>query len=78
MNTLGERFATSEDKEIARNAKAILEQPLIDESGFVEAARDYAASNSQEPNSEAMITSLTKGIQQGTAGFGINSRQRQT
>ncbi|MBT7919554.1 MAG: hypothetical protein HN617_18645, partial [Planctomycetaceae bacterium] len=38
LDTLGKRFSDSSDINIARSARAILEQPLIDKSGLLESA----------------------------------------
>jgi len=70
LNTLGSRFGASENKEISRNANAILEQPLIDASGLMEAARDYTSSDTTERNSDALVASLNTALANPGLGLG--------
>ena len=70
LDTIGNRFSDSSDINIARNARAILEQPLIDKSGLLESARDYASESDATKNPDAMLASLTKVLENPARGLG--------
>ncbi len=70
LNTIGKRFSDSSDINIARNARAILEQPLIDKSGLLESARDYASESDATKNPDAMLASLTTVLENPDRGLG--------
>jgi thiol-disulfide isomerase/thioredoxin len=70
LNTIGKRFSDSSDINIARNARAILEQPLIDKSGLLESARDYASESDATKNPDAMLASLATVLENPDRGLG--------
>ena len=70
LDTLGKRFSDSSDINIARNARAILEQPLIDQSGLLETARDYSDGSDATKNPDAMLASLTTVLENPDRGLG--------
>ena len=70
LDSIGKRFSASSDINIARNARAILEQPLIDQSGLLETARDYSTSSDATRNPDAMLTSLTVVLENPDRGLG--------
>ena len=70
LDTLGKRFSASTDINIARNARAILEQPLIDQSGLLETARDYSGGSEATRDPAAMLTSLTTVLENLARGLG--------
>lgn len=70
LDTIGKRFSESSDINIARNARAILEQPLIDESGLLETARDYSTGSDATKNPDAMLASLTTVLENPDRGLG--------
>jgi thiol-disulfide isomerase/thioredoxin len=70
LDTIGKRFSVSSDINIARNARAILEQPLIDQSGLLETARDYSDGSDATRNPTAMLTSLTTVLNNPARGLG--------
>jgi len=70
LDSLGKRFSASTDINIARNARAILEQPLIDQSGLLETARDYSGGSEATRDPAAMLTSLTTVLENPARGLG--------
>jgi thiol-disulfide isomerase/thioredoxin len=74
LDTLGKRFSDSSDINIARSARAILEQPLIDKSGLLESARDYSASSEATRDPAAMLASLATVL--ANPGRGLNTFEK--
>ncbi len=70
LDTIGKRFSASSDINIARNARAILEQPLIDQSGLLETARDYSDGSEATRDPTAMLASLTTVLENPARGLG--------
>jgi len=70
LDTIGKRFSGSSDINIARNARAILEQPLIDQSGLLETARDYSDGSDATRDPTAMLASLTTVLENPDRGLG--------
>ncbi|MGY8731927.1 MAG: redoxin family protein [Pirellulales bacterium] len=70
LDNIGKRFSASTDINIARNARAILEQPLIDQSGLLETARDYSGGSDATRNPDELLTSLTTVLENPDRGLG--------